>query len=105
MEEAIVVFITAQDMKQAENISYSLIETKLAACINIVPSVKSIFWWQGKIDSSNEVMIIVKTRDVLLKRLISEVKRLHTYDVPEIIALSIKGGNEEYLRWLHDSTS
>jgi len=100
----IVVFVTAKDMKQAQGIASGLLKSKLAACVNIVPAVKSIFWWEGKIDSSSEVLLIVKTKKVLLNRLIKAVKRLHSYDVPEVIALPIIGGNREYLKWLNDST-
>jgi len=100
----IVVFITTQDEKQARDISSKLIKDKLAACINIISPLKSIFWWQGKIDSSSEALLIIKTRKSLLNKLIKKVKKLHSYDTPEIIALPIVGGSKEYLRWLNDST-
>ena len=101
---AVVVFITAQDEKQAKVIASGLIEARLAACVNITSSVESIFWWQGKIDSSKEALLIIKTREALLDELIKKVKELHSYDVPEIIALPIIGGSKEYLKWLNDST-
>lgn len=100
----IVVFITTQDKKEAEDIACRLVGAKLAACVNIVSSVKSIFWWKDKIDSSSEALLIVKTRKSLLNKLIKKVKKLHTYDTPEIIALPIVGGSKEYLNWLNDST-
>jgi len=100
----IVVFITTQNVKQARDISLRLIKAKLAACVNIVSGVKSIFWWQGKVDSAKEALLIVKTKKSLLNRLVKTVKKLHSYDVPEIIALPIIGGNKEYLKWLNDST-
>lgn len=100
----IVVFITAKDKKQARAIANALIELKLAACVNIVSSVESFFWWQGKLDSAKEVMLVVKTKKSLLPRTIRRVKELHSYDVPEIIALPIIGGSRDYLKWINDST-
>ncbi|MFH0913040.1 MAG: divalent-cation tolerance protein CutA [Candidatus Omnitrophota bacterium] len=100
----VVVFVTASHKKEADNIARALIKTKLAACVNIIESVHSLFWWQGKVDSAKEVLLVIKTRKALMPKLIKKVKSLHSYDVPEIIALPIVAGNKEYLKWLNDST-
>ena len=103
-EKYIVVFITAETLGQCREIADSLVGEKLAACVNIVPSVQSKFWWQGKIDSANESLLIVKTREALLDKVIASVKSIHSYKVPEIIALPIVGGNKDYLDWIDEAT-
>ena len=103
-EKHVVVFITAETHGQGRDIADALVGDKLAACVNIVPSVQSKFRWQGKIDSANESLLIVKTREVLLDKVIAKVKSIHSYKVPEIIALPIVGGNKDYLDWIDEST-
>ncbi|MBT3362123.1 MAG: divalent-cation tolerance protein CutA [Chloroflexi bacterium] len=100
----IVVFITASDEQEAQNIAKILLEQRKVACANIIPKVSSTFWWQGVLESENECMIICKTRASLLDGVIDSVKRNHSYDVPEIIALPIIGGNEDYLEWINSET-
>ncbi len=99
-----IIFITASKNEEAENIAKGLIESKLAACVNIVPGVKSYFWWEGKIDRADELLLIVKTRKSLVNKLIKKVKSLHSYTVPEIVVFPIIAGNKDYLRWIDDST-
>ena len=99
----IVVLITARDGEEAERIARRLIEEKLIACANIVDGVKSIFWWQGKVDEARETLIILKSKKTLFKKIIKTVKSVHSYDVPEIIALPIIDGNPDYLEWIHAS--
>ena len=99
----IVVLITSKDQAEAERIAQKLLEEKLIACANIVGGVKSLFWWQGKIDGSAEVLLILKSRESLFKKIIKTVKSLHSYEVPEIIALPIIEGNPDYLRWIDES--
>ena len=96
----IVAFITTATADEAKTISQTLLDQRLAACINIVPRVNSQFWWQGKIDSAQENLLIVKTKASRLDEIIKLVKGLHSYDVPEIIALPIIGGNQDYLEWI-----
>jgi len=81
-----------------------LIKQKLAACVNLINPVNSLFWWQKKVDCAKEVLLIIKTKKGLFKRLEKLVKSLHSYDVPEIIALPIIAGNKQYLNWIDDST-
>jgi periplasmic divalent cation tolerance protein len=102
--EHVVVFITTGTTDEARSISSILVSHRKAACVNIVPQVNSMFCWQGKIESSDEVLLIVKTKATLLEELIELVKQNHSYDVPEVIALPIIDGNRDYLQWLDDET-
>ena len=96
----IVVFVTASTGEEAHRIAELLLNQRKAACINIIPKVDSLFWWQGKLDSARESLLIVKTRASLLPEIVDLVKSVHSYEVPEIIAMPIVGGNEDYLRWI-----
>lgn len=100
----VVVLITTHDLTEAQRIAGLLLSERVAACVNIVPAVQSSFWWQGKIDSADESLLVVKTREKLLDELTEIVKKNHSYDVPEIIALPIIGGNEDYLNWIDEET-
>jgi periplasmic divalent cation tolerance protein len=100
----IVVFITAASYEEAHKISEALVGQEKAACVNIVPKVNSLFVWKGKIEESEECLLIVKTRAKLFKDVITLVKWLHGYEVPEIIALPIVEGNPDYLEWVDTGT-
>ncbi len=104
MTEFIVVFITAPGEADAQKIAKSLVDERLAACVNIVKDIRSIYRWQGNIEDDSEALLIVKTRKDLFSRLAASVKALHSYTVPEIIALPIAEGAEAYLTWLKDET-
>ena len=96
----IVVFITTSTVEEAQRIATVLLERRKAACVNIVPQVSSQFWWQGKLEEAKESLLIVKTLASLLPEVIPLVKGAHSYQVPEIIALPILGGNKDYLKWI-----
>jgi len=96
----LVVFITAATAEEAGRIADILVSERKAACVNIVSGLHSRFWWQGKIDSADEALLIVKTKAGLLDELIGLVKQNHSYEVPEVIALPIVGGNQDYLKWI-----
>ncbi|MBL8012447.1 MAG: divalent-cation tolerance protein CutA [Candidatus Omnitrophica bacterium] len=98
--EYVVVFVTAKDSQEAEKIAQGLLEKKLAACANILDSLRSVFWWEGRVDRANEVLLVIKTRIDVMEQLITIVKSLHSYDTPEIIALPIIGGSRDYLAWI-----
>ncbi|MCL0057634.1 divalent-cation tolerance protein CutA [Dehalococcoidales bacterium] len=100
MEEFIVLFITTSNREEAHKIANVLLNQRKVACVNIVPAVNSFFWWQGKLDSAQESLLLVKTKASLLPEIISLVKGVHSYEVPEIIALPIIGGNQDYLEWI-----
>ena len=95
-----MVLITVKDAEEAQKISRALLKRRQAACVNIVSQVDSSFWWQDKLDAAKESLLIVKTKESLLPEIIKSVKKLHSYDVPEIIALPIVGGSGEYLEWI-----
>lgn len=98
----IIVFITASSQKEAERIANGLIDSRAAACVNIIPKIKSIFLWQGKKETAKEWLLIAKTRQTNFRRVKQIAKRLHSYEVPEIISVAITKGNKEYLNWISE---
>jgi len=98
----IVILVTAKDKAEAEKISQALLEEKLIACANIVSPIASCFLWQGKIDKAEECLIIMKSRTDLFAQLLQQVKMLHSYEVPEILALPIVLGSADYLAWMQN---
>ncbi|RJR21292.1 MAG: divalent-cation tolerance protein CutA [Nitrospiraceae bacterium] len=103
-DKEIVIFITAPNEDEAARIARSLVEARLAACANIVRNIRSIYTWQGSVQDDTEVLMVVKTREVLFEAVSARVRELHSYDVPEIIALPIIDGFPDYLNWLRGST-
>jgi periplasmic divalent cation tolerance protein len=101
---ACVVFITTPPGAVGQKLAGKIVTARLAACVNIVPQVQSIYWWQGKRQNDRESLLIVKTRKALVKKLISFVRKNHPYTVPEVIALDIKAGHRPYLSWLEKET-
>ena len=99
----VIVLVTAKDNKEAAKIAQDLLTSRLIACANIVGGVQSLFWWQGKIDASKEVLLILKTKKVLFKKVEARVKSLHSYQNPEIVALPIIAGSDDYLKWINSS--
>jgi len=102
--DEIVVFITASSEDEAARIAKALVEAKLAGCVNIIKNVRSIYSWQGKVEDETEVLMIVKTQKSLFDSLMKKVKELHSYTVPEIIAMPIVKGSEDYLKWVREVT-
>ena len=98
--QCIVMRVTAKDKKEAQKIARGLLEEKLIACANIIDGLQSLFWWQGKIDSSKEALLIIKTKKSLFKKVEARVKSLHSYQTPEIIALPIASGSKDYMDWI-----
>ena len=96
----ILVYITCKDMKEAEKVSRHLLNKKLIACANIFP-IKSLYHWKGKFCDTKEAVIIAKSVEKLFFQIKKEVKKVHSYSVPEIIALPIIAGNEDYLEWIN----
>lgn len=99
----VMIVVTAESEEQAQRIADALLCRKLVACANIVKKVQSFFWWQGKVDQSKELMLVMKSREELLGEVVRLVKENHSYEVPEVVALPIIGGNPEYLRWIDES--
>jgi periplasmic divalent cation tolerance protein len=100
----IIVLVTASSKKEAQKLTDCLLREKLAACVNVIDGLDSHFFWQGKIDKAKEALLIIKTRKSLFNKLAKKVKSLHSYEVPEIIALPIVAGYKKYLDWIDDST-
>jgi periplasmic divalent cation tolerance protein len=98
----IVVFITTPDETTAVKIAKTLVNESLAACINIVPVVRSIYKWKGEIYDERESLLVIKTMEEKLNDLINKVRQMHPYEVPEIIALPIIGGHDGYIKWVED---
>ncbi|MCX7703182.1 MAG: divalent-cation tolerance protein CutA [Planctomycetota bacterium] len=102
MAEEIVVFSTCSSRDEAERLTEALISERKAACVNIIPSLSSVYWWKGKIERSEEVLLVIKTLKSLIEEVITLIKANHSYTVPEIIAVPIVAGNPDYLKWLRD---
>ena len=100
----ILVFITASSEEEAARIAHALVAGRLAACVNIVKGMRSVYRWQGKIEDEAEVLMIAKTQGRLFGRLSEKVRELHSYTVPEVIAVPIISGAEAYLKWLKEET-
>lgn len=96
----VVILVTASGRDEADKIITALLENRKAACVNIISPVVSRYWWQGKIDSADEVMLIIKTRETAVGDVIKTVQENHSYSIPEIIVLPIVGGSEGYLGWI-----
>ncbi len=101
---SVVVLITTGSPEEGERIGRALLDERLAACVNITP-VRSAYWWQGRVEEAGETLLIVKTVDRLIDTLVGRVRALHSYTVPEVIALPIVAGNPDYLRWIEESVS
>jgi periplasmic divalent cation tolerance protein len=103
MTDKRIVLSTAGSEEEARKIAEHLVERRLAACVNIVPQIESVYRWQGKIESSREWLLIIKTTAERFAEVRASIVELHSYDVPECIALTIEEGSAEYLRWLENS--
>jgi periplasmic divalent cation tolerance protein len=98
-----IVLVTCASVAEARRIGRSAVEKKLAACANIVTGVESIYRWKRKVERTREVLVIMKTSARRLRELESEVKRMHSYDVPEFVAVPIVAGSREYLKWIGEN--
>jgi len=98
------VYVTAPSEEVGRSIAKSILKSRLAACVNIVKNVVSLYWWEGKINDESEVLMIIKTKLALFEDLEREIKALHPYKVPEIIALPLVTGYQPYLDWLSAET-
>ena len=105
MAEEIVILITAGSSEEAAAIARALVDEHLAACVNVVPGVRSLFFWEGKTQEADEVLLICKSRMPLMDAVIARVRSLHSYTVPEIIALPVVAGLPSYLSWVRESTN
>ena len=99
------VYMTCASEKEAEDIGSVLVERRLAACANILPGMRSIYRWRGKVERAEEVVLIAKTRDSLVEELTEAVRAMHGYEVPCIAVLPITGGNPDFLAWIREETA
>ena len=101
---AIIIFITAPTSDKANEIADALVNERLAACATIIPQIKSIYWWEGKLCRDEEVMILAKSQKALFPEIMSRVQSLHSYEVPEIVSIPIVDGLPAYLEWIKTVT-
>lgn len=105
MTDKIVVLSTCGSAEEAEKVARALLDKRVAACVNVLPGVRSFYWWKGKVEDSAEHLLVIKTRRELFDRLKTELAAAHSYEVPEIIALPILDGAESYLNWIDAETA
>lgn len=99
------VYITTSNKDEARRIGKQLVTDRLAACVNILDGMNSIYWWDGEIQDDQEAVLIAKTRKDLMPNLIEKVKQLHSYDVPCVVSLPVMEGNPDYLQWIQNETA
>jgi len=104
MDEYIQVFTTIDNNENAEKIAKTLVEERLAACVQIIGPITSFYWWKNKLEKSEEWLCIIKSRKSIYNKLEKRIREVHTYEVPEIIAMPITYGYSEYLNWIRDET-
>lgn len=99
-DQVLLVYVTAPTVDEAERMGRTLVEERLAACVNLIPGITSFYWWEDQVQREGEVLLLVKTQSRLLERLVTRVRELSGYEVPATSALPVVGGNPEYLRWV-----
>ena len=105
MVHELLVLVTAPNEDEARRIANALVEERLAACVNIVAAIESVYRWEGQVTTDRETLLIIKTTDERYEELEQRVKELHSYSTPEVIAFKVERGSSEYLSWLKDSVS
>ena len=105
MSHELLVLVTAENEDQARRIANALVEARLAACVNIVGAIDSVYRWEGRVTTDREALMIIKTTDERYEALERRVIELHTYSTPEVIAVKLERGSSDYLSWLRDSVS
>ena len=102
--EFALVLVTTGSQEEAERMARALVDSRMAACVNIVPGLRSVYRWEGKIWDEGEFLLLIKTQMALFRQVEGTIKEIHSYEVPEIIAIPIIQGSETYLNWLREST-
>jgi periplasmic divalent cation tolerance protein len=103
MTDKRLVLTTCASQEEADRIAQTIVERQLAACVNIVPQIRSVYRWQGKIESAAELLLIIKTTSNALDRLREALHEMHSYELPECIEIAIEDGSAEYLQWIGES--
>lgn len=104
MTDARIVLTTTGSSEEAAKISRAIVERRLAACVNIVPRMQSVYRWQGKVEQATECLLIIKTEAAAFERLRDTIKELHSYELPECVMLEIVDGSQPYLDWIRENT-
>lgn len=102
--DVVVVLVTAPDLDSATRVARGLLESRLVACANLVPGIRSLFWWEGSVEESDEVLMVLKSRRSAVERISGKVRALHPYEVPEVVALDVTSGLGAYLAWVKGET-
>jgi periplasmic divalent cation tolerance protein len=103
MSNARIVLTTAGSHEEARKLAQALVERRLAACVNIVPRIESVYRWQGKVESAEEWLLIIKTQTEAFERVRDAIKELHSYELPECVMLDISAGHQGYLEWIAEN--
>lgn len=103
MTDKVLVLTTAGNEAEAQKIANELVERRLAACVNIVPRIQSVYRWEGKVETAEEFLLITKTTKVRSEEVQAAIRELHSYDLPECIVISMEDGSAEYLKWIEES--
>ena len=98
------IYVTTGSMNEAKKIGKALVSNRLAACVNIIDNMHSMYWWEGEIQNDKEIILIAKTMESLVPALIDKVKSMHSYDCPCIVSLPILDGNKAFLQWIAEQT-
>ncbi|GBC04474.1 hypothetical protein RclHR1_00570030 [Rhizophagus clarus] len=98
-----IVFVTCPNEEVAQKLSRGLLQEKLVACVNIIPKVTSLYWWEGKIEESTEQLLMMKTLEKHVNEITNYVNKNHGYTIPEVLSVKVDAGNESYLKWIKDS--
>lgn len=104
MTNARIVLTTTGTQEEARKIAYALVERRLAACVNLVPHLESVYRWQDKVESAQEWLLLIKTQTDLFEQVRDAIKELHSYDLPECVMLEVAAGSREYLDWIAENT-
>ena len=102
MTDKVVVLSTAGSQEEANKIATALVERRLAACVNIIPRIQSVYRWEGKVESAEEFLLVIKTVKARQEEVESAIRKLHSYELPEFIAISIERGTADYLAWIEE---
>ena len=105
MTDARIVLTTAGSADEARKIAQTLVERRLAACVNMVPQIESVYRWKGKVEHATEWLLLIKTQTGAFERLRDAIKELHSYELPECLLLEVDAGGQEYLDWIFDNTT
>ena len=103
--DIIVVYITAPNLEEAQSLAHALVQDKLAACVNIIPGIQSVYFWEDAVQTDNELLLICKSQADRFDALKTRVQSLHPYDVPEVISIPLQNGSEPYLNWVRENTT